>query len=78
MACFLIDALYQREDILNSSLEDLIKDDSQEIKFIFSFVKSYFKLADDRVLRKTINDKLIHLPGRTKAKKTKISENLPN
>ena len=76
MACYLIDALFIRKNILQYTLDDLIEKEKNKMDFIFSYIKSYFKFKDgeDRSYKKAIQDKLSHFPGRQKEpKRAKIS-----
>lgn len=73
-ACFLIDLLFDRPEILNYNLEELISKEKVKMCFIFSFTKKYFRLTDLATVKKAINDKLCHFPGRTREKTPKKSK----
>lgn len=73
MACYMIDALFERKKILNYTIAELIEKEERKMKFIFSYTMSYFEMAEgeQKTVRKAINDKLSHFSGRTTSSKNK-------
>lgn len=74
MARFLVDILFDRKEILNYSLDDLINKKKERMTFHFSFVQAFYRLTSMSKVRSAISDKLSHLPGRTKAKKSRNND----
>lgn len=73
MVRFLVDAIFERDAILNMNLEELIKKEKEKMTFLLSYVTSCFKLTTTAKIRAAISDKLGHLPGRKRPKKNKKS-----
>lgn len=71
MVRFLIDVIFERNEILNMNLEELILKEKEKMTFILSYVSSCFKLTTTAKIRAAISDKLSHLPGRKRPKKNK-------
>lgn len=67
MARFLVDVLFERKQILNYSLDDLIKNEKTKMTFLLSYVSSFYKLNNLSSVRTAISDKLTHFKGRTKS-----------
>ena len=67
MARYFVDILFDREKILNMTLDELVKEEPDRMSLLLSFTTSYFGLTSTGEIRGAVSDKLSHFPGRTRS-----------